>query len=86
MDKLTEKVFQSLGQVSMCWSETPKGVFESTEAKKIGDELMESITSEIREEKIKMLEGLLVGPPASTYRINKLISELKEEAKEKGKV
>lgn len=39
-EELKEKVFQSLGQASMCWSETPKGVFESDRAVQIGDELM----------------------------------------------
>ena len=40
---LENKVFEALGEVSMCWSETPKGVFDSTKAKEIGDRLMEEI-------------------------------------------
>ena len=29
----------------MCWSETPTGVFDSTKAKRIGDELVEWVLS-----------------------------------------
>lgn len=42
---LEEQVFQALGEVSMCWSEIPKGTFDSVESKRIGDELMQSIKS-----------------------------------------
>lgn len=38
--KLRTKVFETLGTVSMCWSETPKGIFDSTLAEKLGNELM----------------------------------------------
>ena len=34
---LEEAVFQALGYASMCWSETPTGVFDSTAAKSAGD-------------------------------------------------
>jgi hypothetical protein len=34
-------VFQALGAASMCWSETPKGIFDSTRVKEIGDKLLE---------------------------------------------
>ena len=44
---LTAIVFEALGEASMCWSETPKGVFESTHAKEIGDRVMEAIESEL---------------------------------------
>lgn len=37
---LKNKVFEALGEVSMCWSETPKGVFDSTNAERIGNELL----------------------------------------------
>src|SRR6266851_1141715 len=43
MDKLKEVVFHGLGEASMCWSETPKGVFDSDHAKRIGDEIMQAI-------------------------------------------
>lgn len=33
-------VFQALGTASMCWSETPDGVFDSTLAKEVGEALL----------------------------------------------
>lgn len=42
---LETAVFQALGAVSMCWSETPSGVFDSTRAREIGDKLIEVIRS-----------------------------------------
>src|SRR6266851_1721416 len=47
MDKLKEIVFQGLGEASMCWSETPKGVFDSDRAKRVGDEIMQAIEEEM---------------------------------------
>lgn len=44
---LQNKVFEALGEVSMCWSETPKGVFESSRAEEIGNKLMKNIEEEI---------------------------------------
>jgi hypothetical protein len=49
MDELETLVFEALGQASMCWSETPKGVFDSEQAKKIGENLIAAIKA--REEK-----------------------------------
>jgi len=42
-------VFQALGAASMCWSQTPKGVFESTWAKQIGERLLEEINRKVLE-------------------------------------
>lgn len=41
--KLQELVFMSLGAASMCWTETPAGIFKSTEAKMIGEQLIKDI-------------------------------------------
>jgi len=61
MDKLKEIVFQGLGEASMCWSETPKGVFDSDHAKRIGNEIMQAI----EEDKMTMEdEGRVPGPDA----------------------
>lgn len=38
-------IFEALGEVSMCWSEIPKGIFDSTKAKEIGDKLIKDLTS-----------------------------------------
>ncbi len=43
MSNLEEMVFQALGEVSMCWSETPKGVFDSEHAKEVGERLIADI-------------------------------------------
>lgn len=37
-------IYQALGQASMCWSETPKGVFDGTKANEIGEELIKQLT------------------------------------------
>lgn len=41
--KLEELVFTALGEASMCWSEIPKGVFESSKAAEVGKKLVEQI-------------------------------------------
>ena len=43
MNKLEEKIYQAIGEASMCWSETPKGIYDSERATKIADEICEII-------------------------------------------
>ena len=45
-DTLESKVYQAIGAGSMCWSETPKGVFDSDNAKKYGDALWKAIEAD----------------------------------------
>lgn len=45
MNDLSEKIFQAIGEASMCWGETPKGEFDSTKAKEIGEQLLKDIQS-----------------------------------------
>lgn len=40
---LEQAVFEALGYASMCWTEVPQGVFESTRAKAAGDALVARI-------------------------------------------
>ena len=40
-----ELIMTALGEASMCWSETPKGIFDSTRAARIGKKLLEDIKS-----------------------------------------
>ena len=47
MEEAKQKVFESLGQASMCWTETPKGVFKSEEAERIGEELLDFLSHAI---------------------------------------
>ena len=49
-DKLEELIYISLGRVSMCWSEIPKGVFDSTRAAELGRELLKAIEEYTKEE------------------------------------
>lgn len=38
-------IFEALGEASMCWSETPKGIFDSNNAERIGNELIEILNN-----------------------------------------
>jgi hypothetical protein len=42
---LREIVFEGLGEASMCWKETPKGVFDDEAAKVVGEKLITDITA-----------------------------------------
>jgi hypothetical protein len=46
--ELVSMIFHALGQASMCWSETPKGIFDSTKAQEIGDNLVNEITNHLK--------------------------------------
>jgi len=50
-EKLTELVYINLGRASMCWSEIPKGVFDSTKAAELGKEIMDAVEKYIEEAK-----------------------------------
>lgn len=39
-DKIREQVFMAVGEASMCWSETPNGVFDSTRASQIAERIL----------------------------------------------
>jgi len=43
MDKLRELVMTAMGKASMYWEPIPKGVFQSTHAKEIGEKLLADI-------------------------------------------
>lgn len=40
---IEELIFQALGAASVCWDSVPSGVFDSTHAKEIGDEVVARI-------------------------------------------
>jgi hypothetical protein len=44
IDQISELVYFALGQASMCWKETPRGVFDSTRCAAIGSELVKILT------------------------------------------
>ncbi len=43
---IEEEVMLAIGEASMCWSETPSGVFESERAIAIGERLIALIKGE----------------------------------------
>lgn len=47
-EKLNEIVFQNLGHVSMLWSETPTGVFDSNKAEMLGNEILDAVDEYIK--------------------------------------
>jgi hypothetical protein len=44
---LQTEVFEAMGETSMCWEPIPAGVFQSTNAERIGNELMAKIESNV---------------------------------------
>lgn len=54
---LESKIFQALGAASMCWSETPTGVFDSSRAREIGEVLLAEVRSYIVGADVSVLGG-----------------------------
>ncbi len=50
MKTLEEIIGQAIGEASMCWSEIPKGIFDSSNASRITKETILSIRQRIKEE------------------------------------
>jgi hypothetical protein len=50
-EKLTELVYINLGRASMCWSEIPRGVFDSTKVAELGKEIMDTVEKYVEEDK-----------------------------------
>ena len=47
-ERLHQVVFEGIGEALMCWSETPKGVFESTKAEEVGNKILAVIAKNYR--------------------------------------
>ena len=45
-DEQKTSIFVALGEVSMCWSEDPKGIFDSTRAQNVGNGLIKILEKE----------------------------------------
>ncbi len=56
--ELELKVGEALGEASMCWSETPKGVFESDKALVVANNLISFIENLLEQEKKRMSEEI----------------------------
>ncbi|MEF3692246.1 MAG: hypothetical protein V3574_04310 [Candidatus Moraniibacteriota bacterium] len=52
-------VNEAIGEASMCWTETPKGVFVSERAIKISDKLVETIEKEKEKARQELKEELI---------------------------
>ena len=50
LNKWDELILTAIGEASMCWSETPKGVFKSEKALAIGKQLLADIKAEPKKE------------------------------------
>ena len=44
-DTLVSGIFETLGAASMCWTETPTGIFRSEDARELGLNLADSIVA-----------------------------------------
>lgn len=64
-------VGESIGEASMCWSETPTGVFESTKAKNIVDKILNSSN---KQEKERLLMVILKNAGTMTQDYKNLIN------------
>lgn len=58
MSTLEELVFQALGEASMCWSEMPKGVFDSDHAKEVGEKLLMAIVEKDYQERKARIDAM----------------------------
>jgi hypothetical protein len=67
---LENEVFEALGEVSMCWSETPKGEFDSNKAQKIGEKLMNVIKSTFHVD-----EPIISNPEEKTIELSSVKNE-----------
>ena len=79
-------VFEALGTASMCWSETPKGIFDSSQASDVGNEAVSNIMKlydqfkqDEQSERIKELEGNI---KYITETYVDLMSELNDKIKQ----
>ena len=46
MKSLRDVLGEAVGEASMCWSETPQGIFDSTKANKIVDNLVRQLETD----------------------------------------
>ena len=46
MENLRQFLGEAVGEASMCWSETPKGIFDSTKASEIVDSLVKQLEAD----------------------------------------
>ena len=84
MKVIREKIFEAVGEASMCWNPIPKGVFDSTKAGDVGDRL----EAEIKKIVLDMVENSTVEFEISSvkYGIDSLISKAEIRKKIEGEL
>ncbi len=64
---LQTEVFEAMGETSMCWEPIPSGVFQSTNAERIGRELMLKIESDIPNAVGALIKALIEDKSEGSY-------------------
>ena len=83
-EQISEKVFESLGMASMCWDELPRGIFESTKCKKIGEELINfihQIRQDDREELANEVAEIVNAKDGDWETVERIISWINDKYK-----
>ncbi|MCP3681720.1 MAG: hypothetical protein GY861_03430 [bacterium] len=77
--EIEEAVYMALGQASVCWTETPSGVFKSEEANEIGKKLLKTINYlSIQSKKIEHLNLKGPGLVEAIQEIEDKVNEIKD--------
>ena len=77
--KEIEKIVgEAIGEGSMCWSETPKGIFDSEDARRIVEETAQKIFELTEKEPLK--------PSLGVATTRELIEEIKARIEVEGKL
>jgi hypothetical protein len=81
-EKLSELIFISLGRASMCWSELPRGTFDSTTAVQLGEEILKAIEEYIERQEAgwgdPMIEHLEREQKESEWQRRRRLDVMKE--------
>jgi len=64
---LQTEVFEAMGETSMCWEPIPKGVFQSTNAERIGKALMLKIESDLPNAVTTLIKALSEDKTEGSY-------------------
>lgn len=76
MEKIKQAIYEALGAASMCWSETPKGTFDSTKANEIGEDLIQKLYPELPQKEETFMDRLIKERDELHDKLEKLISFL----------
>lgn len=85
-ETLESKVYQAIGAGSMCWVDTPSGVFDSDRAKHVGDEIWNEVKADRANTQAllsRALEILKLGDSYDRgYGVHALIGEIEKQLKQ----